>query len=58
MFVIIGAACLIGMCTSILIFASYPISQYNKRHSTKTDVEKNTKDYYSLLFDVYGETKI
>ena len=58
MFVLIGVTCLVVMCASILIFASFTISQYNKKHYTKMNVEKKTKDYCSLLFDVYDGSAI
>lgn len=53
MFVLIGIACLLVMCASILLLASVPISQYTKRHCTKMNDKQKAKDTYSLLFDVY-----
>jgi hypothetical protein len=55
MFEIIGILYLIFLCGSVLILASFPISQYQKNNLIKNKTNKKIKDYYSLLFDVYGE---
>jgi hypothetical protein len=56
MLVIIGIVCLILLCGSVLIVASFPISLYQKNNLLKNKTNKKIKDYYSLLFDVYGES--
>ncbi|MBD8071410.1 hypothetical protein [Bacillus sp. PS06] len=53
MVVLIGLVCIILLCGSVLILASFPIAQYQKDHPVKNTTTKKTKDYYSLLFDVY-----
>jgi hypothetical protein len=50
MFVINGILCLFFLCVSILFLASFPIYQYKKNKTNE-----KTKDYYSLLFEVFEE---
>lgn len=56
MFVIIGIVCLLLLCGSVLIVASFPILQYQKSNLIKNNSNKKIKDYYSHLFDVYEES--
>ncbi|WP_161805256.1 hypothetical protein [Sporosarcina globispora] len=53
MFILSGILYLVILCSSVLVLSSIPISLYPKKRVTN----KNTyvKDYYSLLFDVYGD---
>lgn len=53
MVMIIGILYLFFLCGSVLIVASFPISQYQKNNLLKNNSSKKIKDYYSHLFDVY-----
>jgi ABC-type microcin C transport system permease subunit YejB len=53
MFMLIGILCLLFLCGSVLIVASFPITQYQKNNLQKNNSNKKIKDYYSHLFDVY-----
>jgi hypothetical protein len=52
MFILSGIFYLVLLCSSILTLSSIPIYLYPKKRA-----DKNTyvKDYYSSLFDVYGD---
>ncbi|WP_157452409.1 hypothetical protein [Bacillus sp. J33] len=53
MVILWGILNLLILCSSILILSSIPISLYPKKSLENN--KAHTKDYYSLLFDVYGE---
>ncbi|KAF0823127.1 hypothetical protein ACOSZF_16690 [Cytobacillus firmus] len=52
MFILSGIFYLVLLCSSILALSSIPISLYPKKKATKNTY---VKDYYSSLFDVYGD---
>ncbi|MFE4522299.1 MAG: hypothetical protein ACQEXE_04340 [Bacillota bacterium] len=52
MFILSGIFYLVLLCSSILALSSIPISLYPKKKSNKNTY---AKDYYSSLFDVYGD---
>ncbi|WP_160169253.1 hypothetical protein [Cytobacillus firmus] len=51
MFILSGIFYLFLLCSSILALSFIPISLYPKKTARNTYV----KDYYSSLFDVYGD---
>ncbi|MFT4415416.1 hypothetical protein ACLM5H_16265 [Fredinandcohnia humi] len=55
MSIVIGILCLLFICSSVLIVASFPISLYQKRNPLKEDAGPKEKDYYRNIFNVYGE---
>ncbi|MCM3708744.1 MULTISPECIES: hypothetical protein [Cytobacillus] len=52
MFILSGIFFLVLICSSILALASIPISLYPKKKAIRNT---HVKDYYSSLFDVYGD---
>lgn len=56
MVALVGIMCLVLLCGSILIIASFPISLYQKKRHIKKNVGEKAIDYYRYLFDVYDES--
>jgi hypothetical protein len=53
MVILTGIMCLIFLCGSILVLASFPISLHEKSGFIRK--QKDRKDAFSYLFDVYGK---
>ncbi|MGN7177462.1 hypothetical protein [Paenibacillus sp. FSL R5-0490] len=52
MFILSGIFYLVLLCSSVLALSSIPIFLYPKK---KANSNTYVKDYYSSLFDVYGD---
>lgn len=56
MSILIGLASLCMMCMFVVIFASFPISEYTKKKRTTLNAVGDNRDHYGFLFIVYDES--